>query len=102
MGYAFGAILTRAEHLLISFVHAQDHQDYEETFGEIETLQRKILPAFLNVPLQWKFYVNKVRRACPRSRATAFKENDHLSALFRQRLGNSVVEPQASIVLDIV
>lgn len=72
-----------------------------ETFGEIETLQRKILPAFLSVPLQWKFYVSKVRKACPQSRLTAFKEKYHLSALFRQRLGNSL-EPQASIVLDTV
>lgn len=59
----------------------------------------EILPAFLAVPLQWKFYVNKVRRTCPQSRLTAFKENYHLSALFRQHLRNSL-EPQASIVLD--
>lgn len=81
------------------FVHAQDHWEYGETFGETETLQRKILPAFLAVPFQWKFYVNKVRRTCPQSRLTAFKENYRLSALFRQHLRNSL-EPQASIVLD--
>lgn len=45
--------------------------------------------------------MNKVRKTCPQSRLTAFKENYHLSALFRQRLGNTL-EPQASIVLDTV
>lgn len=81
---------------------AQDHQGAKETFGEIESLGRKTLPAFFNVPLQWKFYVNQMRKACPRSGLNAFKENYHLSsALFRQRLGNSL-EFQAPIVLDIV
>lgn len=87
--------------MLILFVHTQVHRDYGEAFREIETLQRKIFPAFVSVLLQWKFYVNKVRKACPQSRLTAFKENYHLSALFRQCLGNSL-EPQASIVLDTV
>lgn len=56
---------------------------------------------FSSVALQWKFYVNKMRKAYPRNSLAAFKENYHLSALFRQRLGNSL-EPQAPIVLDIV
>lgn len=80
---------------------AQDHQGAKEMFGEIESLGRKTLPSLFSVPLQWKFYVNQMRKACPRHGPTAFKENYHLSALFRQRLGNSL-ESQAPIVLHIV
>lgn len=82
-------------------MHRQDHQGDKETFGEIESLQGKILPAFFSVPLQWKLYVNKMRKACPWNGLTAFEENYHLSALFRQRLGNSL-ESQAPIALDIM
>lgn len=76
---------------------AHDHQGAKEIFGEIESLGRKTLLALFSVPLQWKFYVNRMRKASPRNGLTAFKENYHLSALFRQRLGNSL-ESQAPIV----
>lgn len=45
--------------------------------------------------------MNKMRKACPRNGLTASEENYHLSALFRQCLGNSL-ESQAPIALDIM
>lgn len=59
------------------------------------------LGTFFSVLLQWKFYVNSMRKACPENGLITFRENYHLSALFRQRLGN-LLEPQAPTVLDIV
>lgn len=59
------------------------------------------LGTFFSVLLQWKFYMNNMRKACPQNGLIAFREGYHLSALFRQRLGN-LLEPQAPIVLDIV